>query len=98
MKSGYGLEVAQELKILRVIRKLQAEVDLDLVPTLLALHALPASFRGRSRQYVDQVIKRLIPLAGGQRSAGLQLGRCRPKGRRYNAQGSCREGKMGGVH
>jgi len=65
VKSGYGLDIAQELKILRVIRKLQAGVDLDLVPTLLALHALPASFHGRSHQYVDQVIKRLIPLAAG---------------------------------
>jgi len=63
VKSGYGLEIAQELKILRVIRLLQAEAALDLVPTLLALHALPSSFQGRSGQYVDQVIRRLIPLA-----------------------------------
>jgi len=65
VKSGYGLDVAQEIKILRTIRMLQEDTPLDLVPTLLALHALPASFRGRSRQYVDQVIKRLIPLAAG---------------------------------
>jgi imidazolonepropionase-like amidohydrolase len=65
VKSGYGLDVAPELKILRAIRLLQADQALELVPTLLALHALPASFRGRSAQYVDQVIKRLIPLAAG---------------------------------
>ena len=65
VKSGYGLDFEQEIKILRVIRLLQAGQTLDLVPTLLALHALPTSFRGRPRQYVDQVIKRLIPLAAG---------------------------------
>ena len=63
VKSGYGLDVDQEIKILRAIRALQAETPLELVPTLLALHALPASFRGRSRQYVDEVIERLIPAA-----------------------------------
>jgi len=65
VKSGYGLDIAQELKILRAIRALQADSPLELVPTLLAAHALPPSFRGRSRQYVDQVIERLIPLAAG---------------------------------
>jgi imidazolonepropionase len=63
VKSGYGLDIAQEIRILRVIRALRAETALELVPTLMALHALPESFRGRSRQYVDQVIDRLIPAA-----------------------------------
>jgi imidazolonepropionase len=69
VKSGYGLDIAQELKILRAIRKLQTGQSLELVPTLLALHALPASFRGRSRQYVDEVIERLIPAAAGAGAA-----------------------------
>jgi imidazolonepropionase len=63
VKSGYGLEIAQELKILRAMQKLQDDAALELVPTLLAAHALPARFRGRRRQYVDDVIARLIPLA-----------------------------------
>jgi imidazolonepropionase len=63
VKSGYGLDVDQEIKILRAIRALQAETPLELIPTLMALHALPESFRGRSRQYVDRVIDRLIPAA-----------------------------------
>jgi imidazolonepropionase len=66
VKSGYGLDIAQELKILRVIRFLQADAALDLVPTLLALHALPASFRGRSAQYVEEVVHRLIPTVAQQ--------------------------------
>jgi imidazolonepropionase len=49
------------LKILRAIRSLQAKSPLELVPTLLALHALPAAFRQRSAEYVEAVIVRLIP-------------------------------------
>jgi imidazolonepropionase len=65
VKSGYGLDIEQELKILRAIRKLQESTRLDLVPTLLALHALPAAYRGKSAQYVDEVIAKLIPLTAG---------------------------------
>ena len=61
VKTGYGLDIAQELKLLRVIRRLQKESALDLVPTLLALHALPASFRGRRAKYVETVTEDLIP-------------------------------------
>jgi len=61
VKTGYGLDLAQELKILRVIQLLQRESGLDLAPTLLALHALPASFRGRRAQYVETVVERLVP-------------------------------------
>ena len=66
VKSGYGLDLAQEVKVLRVIRLLQADAALDLVPTLLAAHALPASFQGRSAPYVDEIIRRLIPAVAQQ--------------------------------
>jgi imidazolonepropionase len=66
VKNGYGLDIEQELKILRVIRRLQADAVLDLVPTLLALHALPASFRGRTAEYVEEVVRRLIPAVARQ--------------------------------
>ncbi len=69
VKSGYGLEIEQELKILRAIRSLQAKSPLELVPTLLALHALPAAFHGRSAEYVDAVIARLIPAVAKQKLA-----------------------------
>ena len=69
VKSGYGLDIAPELKILRVIRLLEADTPLDLVPTLLALHALPASFRGRSAPYVEEVVHRLIPAVAQKRLA-----------------------------
>jgi imidazolonepropionase len=61
VKSGYGLEIAEEMKILRVIQRLRADPSLELVPTLLAAHALPPRFRGRSSDYVEEVVRRLIP-------------------------------------
>jgi imidazolonepropionase len=69
VKTGYGLEMAQELKTLRVIRSLQEESALDLAPTLLAAHALPASFRGRHAEYVKALVERLIPPAADQKLA-----------------------------
>jgi imidazolonepropionase len=69
VKTGYGLEIAQELKILRVIRSLREESALDLAPTLLAAHALPASFRGRRAEYVKALVERLIPATARQKLA-----------------------------
>jgi imidazolonepropionase len=69
VKTGYGLEVAEEVKILRVIHRLQKQCTCDIVPTLLALHALPASFRGRRAQYVKTIAERLIPSVARRKQA-----------------------------
>ena len=71
VKTGYGLEVEAEIKILRVIRQLAANpaAKVELVPTLLAAHALPATFEGRRNEYLDAVIKRLIPFAAQRKLA-----------------------------
>jgi imidazolonepropionase len=61
VKTGYGLEVAQELKLLEVIRRLRHTSQLELVPTLLAAHALPAEYAGRADDYVETVVRELIP-------------------------------------
>jgi len=69
IKTGYGLEVENEIKLLRVIRALgrepgrQGPSSVGIVPTLLAAHALPASYRNRRSEYIDAVIARLIPFA-----------------------------------
>ncbi len=67
VKTGYGLDVAQELKMLEVIRRLQRRWEL--IPTLLAAHALPAKDAGRRAAYLDRAAKRLIPAAAGRRLA-----------------------------
>ncbi len=61
VKSGYGIDVAQELKILEVIRRLRRRWEL--VPTLLAAHALPAGYAHRRAAYLDRVARDLIPAA-----------------------------------
>jgi imidazolonepropionase len=65
VKTGYGLEVTQELRLLEVIRRLRQTSDLELVPTLLAAHALPAEYTGRPAAYIKTVIRELIPAAAG---------------------------------
>jgi imidazolonepropionase len=69
VKSGYGLDVANDRKILRVIQGLQRTSPLELIPTLLAAHALPAKYKGRPQAYVRLIVQRLIPQVGERRLA-----------------------------
>lgn len=55
IKSGYGLTVADELKMLRAVRRLGLEQPIELVGTWLAAHTIPAEFRGRPDDYIDAV-------------------------------------------
>jgi imidazolonepropionase len=61
IKSGYGLTVEDELKMLRVIKKLKEISPLMIVATFLGAHALPAEYRGRQDEFVDLVISEMIP-------------------------------------
>jgi imidazolonepropionase len=60
-KSGYGLERATELRMLRVMARLNAEGPMRIVPTLLAAHTLPPEFAGRREDYVRWIAEELIP-------------------------------------
>jgi imidazolonepropionase len=60
-KTGYGLTTADELKMLRVIARLDAQQPLELVPTFLGAHAVPAEFAGRDDAYLDMVIEEMLP-------------------------------------
>src|SRR6266481_7578930 len=60
-KSGYGLTVDDELKILRVIRRLNQETPLEIVPTFLGAHAIPREDRQSPQRYVDLVINEMLP-------------------------------------
>ena len=60
-KSGYGLDRATELKMLRVLRRLNKEGPARIIPTLLAAHTLPPEFAGRRDAYVRFVAEELIP-------------------------------------
>jgi imidazolonepropionase len=60
-KSGYGLTLDDELKMLRVIRRLNAETAIEFVPTFLGAHAVPDEFRNAPEQYVALVIHKMLP-------------------------------------
>ena len=61
IKSGYGLDVDNELKMLRVARRLQRETGIDVRTTFLGAHALPPEFAGRAEDYIDAVCTRMLP-------------------------------------
>jgi imidazolonepropionase len=60
-KSGYGLERATELRMLRVLARLNAEGPARIVPTLLAAHSIAPEFAGRRTEYVRWIVEELIP-------------------------------------
>jgi imidazolonepropionase len=63
IKSGYGLDVQSELRLLRCARALAASEAVRVVPTMLALHAIPPEYRDQRADYVSMVVDELIPAA-----------------------------------
>jgi len=61
-KSGYGLSLEDELKILRVIQRMNSVGPLRYVPTFLGAHEVPDEYRRRSRDYVDLVVDQMLPI------------------------------------
>lgn len=66
IKSGYGLTVADELKMLRVARTLKEQGDLTVKTTLLGAHALPVEFKQNRSAYIDSVVEQMIPQAAAE--------------------------------
>ena len=65
IKSGYGLELVSELKMLRAIARLAREQPVDLAPTFMGAHEIPIEYRDRREAYVRLVIDEMIPAADG---------------------------------
>ncbi len=62
VKSGYGLSVADELRCLRILRELATDHSLPrIVPTFLGGHAVPAEYAGRADEYVDLIVRDMLP-------------------------------------
>lgn len=61
IKSGYGLNTEDELKMLRVIHRLKMLSPLTIKSTFLGAHAVPAEYRDRQGEYVDLIINEMIP-------------------------------------
>ncbi len=61
IKSGYGLSLEAELKMLRVIKRLKTLSPLTIKSTFLGAHAIPAAYRGRKEAYIDLLINEMMP-------------------------------------
>ncbi len=66
VKSGYGLDATSELRLLKIAHALGDADAVRIVPTLLALHALPPDQRDRRAHYVGEIVDKLIPAAAKQ--------------------------------
>ena len=61
IKSGYGLETDQELKMLRVIKQIKENVEIPIKSTFLGAHAIPKKYKHNSEKYVKKIINEMIP-------------------------------------
>jgi imidazolonepropionase len=68
-KSGYGLSVEAECKMLRVVARLAAEGSVRYVPTFLGAHEMPDEYRGRIDSYLELVVEEMIPRVAAERLA-----------------------------
>jgi imidazolonepropionase len=69
IKSGYGLTVEGELKMLRVIRKLKEKSDLSIKATFLGAHTYPVAYRDNHQGYIDLIINEMLPVIAKEKLA-----------------------------
>lgn len=69
IKSGYGLTEEGELKMLRVIKKLQQNYDIPIKSTFLGAHAIPTEYQSDPEKYMDLVINEILPKVANQNLA-----------------------------
>lgn len=71
IKSGYGLDMANELKMLEAINELNDEEVMTVVPTFLGAHAVPPEFRLEKKKYIQEIMGRMIPYVGSKKLAAF---------------------------
>ncbi len=69
IKSGYGLTVEGELKMLRVIKKLKQQSDLSIKSTFLAAHTYPLAYRENHEAYINSIINEMLPVIADEKLA-----------------------------
>ncbi|MGB9667253.1 MAG: imidazolonepropionase [Candidatus Cryosericum sp.] len=62
IKSGYGLNTEEEIKLLRVIKEVALETDILIIPTLLGAHVVPPEYVSRRHKYVELVARDMVPM------------------------------------
>jgi imidazolonepropionase len=68
-KSGYGLDLETELRLLRVYRRLASDGPLRVIPTFLGAHVVPPEYRDNREDYIDLIVRRMLPLVATERLA-----------------------------
>jgi imidazolonepropionase len=69
IKSGYGLNLEDELKMLRVIRRIKENSPIEVIATFLGAHAIPEEYKNNREKYVDLVINEMIPVVASEELA-----------------------------
>ena len=78
IKSGYGLDVDTELRLLEVARDVAAAAGVSVATTFLGAHAVPAEFGGRADDYIDLVCTQMLPAVHERRLADAVDAYCEP--------------------
>ena len=68
-KSGYGLNLKDEIKSLKVIKKINDELDIEIIPTFLGAHDFPDEFKNNKKEYVRLICEEMIPQVAEQKLA-----------------------------
>ena len=66
IKSGYGLTLEDEIKMLRVAKRVDEQTPLTVKTTFLGAHAVPARYAGRKDEYVDEIVREMIPAVASE--------------------------------
>lgn len=69
IKSGYGLTLKDELKMLRVIKKIKETSSLTIKSTFLGAHAIPQEFKGNKQQYISLILNEMLPAVAEEKLA-----------------------------
>ena len=69
IKSGYGLTVESELKMLRVIKRIKQDFDMPVKATFLGAHALPSEYKDNKPGYINMLIDEVLPVIAREQLA-----------------------------
>ena len=68
-KSGYGLSLKDEIKSLKVIKKINEDLNIDIIPTFLGAHDIPDEYKNNKEKYIDIICEEMIPEVAEQKLA-----------------------------
>lgn len=69
VKSGYGLDLETEVKILEIAQELNNEHPIDIISTYLGAHSIPSEFRGRKDEYMNLILSKVLPVISEKKLA-----------------------------